>query len=188
MWSEYFQVGLSGGHRHQYASSVTADIIILISPLKLYALYLLGEILLSAVLPPLLSYLPSYTPPSSSFQTSLSPCSHLVLYPSPPLLCLLAFTETQPLPLSAMHAVPNIGRPSTCVSMWMCAVLLMSLVMAHIPMGLCSALWLNIAWLCLHTSLQDCDKRAEHSEQMSERCWHPSLVSHLHQFRQTCLP
>lgn len=41
-----------------------------------------------------------------------------------------------------------------------------SLVTAHVPMGLYSAFWLNIAWLCLHTSLQDCDKWAEHSEQM----------------------
>lgn len=114
-WSKCFNVGWTADLCHRYSSSFIVCIIILITPLRLYTLYLLPKILFPAVFPCLLSYLSSYTPPSSSFQTSLSPCSHLVLYPSPPLLCSLAFAETHPLSLSAMNTVPNIGCPAMCV-------------------------------------------------------------------------
>lgn len=141
------------------------------NPPKLYTLYLLLKILFAVVFPRLLSYLSSYTPPSSSFQTSLSPCSHLVLYPSPPLLCSVAFTETHPL---TPFGYEYCSKPRQSCNVCMCVKFPMLLALWwHIPMGLYSAFWLNIAWLCLHTSLQDCDKWAEHSEQMPERCWHP---------------
>lgn len=103
-------------HHHLHrSSSFIACVIVLITSHLLYILYLILKILFAAVFPHLLSYLSSYTPPSSSFQTSLSPCSHLVLHPSPPLLCSVAFTETHPLPLLAMTNVPNIGSPAVCV-------------------------------------------------------------------------
>lgn len=94
------------------SSLFIAYIIILINLLKPNTLYLLLQILFAAVFSRLLSYLSSYTPPSSSFQTSLSPCSHLALYPSPPLLCSLAFAETHSLLLFDYFDIfPNIGGP-----------------------------------------------------------------------------
>lgn len=131
MWSKCLKVGWNAALCH-YSSSFIAYIIILINPLKLYILHLLLKILFAAVFPHLISYLSSYTPPSSSFQTSLSSCSHLVLYPSPPLLCSLALPKTHPLPLSAL----NIGGPAVCVC-GLCSHAV-CLVMAHIPMGLYS--------------------------------------------------